>query len=77
MEGDDKDHIIKKLMKRIKVLEKTVDERDATITALEAEIEEASLGKKRSAYAIVQSVGSTFLDRKKKKGKSFFNKKMR
>ena len=76
MEGDDKDHIIKKLMKRIKVLEKTGDERDATITALEAEIEEASLGKKRSAYAIVQSVGSTFLDRKKK-GKSFFNKKMR
>ena len=76
-DGKDDDDKNRKLEKRIKQLEKLLDEKDSTIEQLEAELEEQRAEKKKSHYSVIQSVGSTFLDRKKKKGKSYFNKATR
>jgi hypothetical protein len=68
--------ICSKQKKRIGVLENAMAQMMAQISMLESEIGEKQ-EKKRTDYAIVQSIGSSFLDKKKKKGKSHFNKHMR
>lgn len=68
---------IAKQTKRISLLEKTVDEMRETILILEAENAEKSKQIKKSDYNIIQSIGTTFLDRKKKGRKAHLNSKMR
>ena len=68
---------IAKQTKRISLLEKTVDEMRETIIILEADNAEKSKQIKKSDYNIIQSIGTTFLDRKKKGRKAHLNSKMR
>jgi hypothetical protein len=68
-----------KQKKRISVLEKQLLEAMNHIAMLELEISEKNTEKKRSDYAIIISVASTFLDRLKKRPgkKTHLNKHMR
>ena len=75
----DLEKVCGKQKKRIGVLEKQLLETMNHIAMLELEISEKNTEKKRSDYAIIISIASTFLDRLKKRPgkKSHLNKHMR
>ncbi len=66
-----------KQTKRIGVLEKQLMEAMQRIAMLENENAELNTPKKKSDYAIIFSIGTTFLDMMMKKKKSHLNKHMR
>jgi hypothetical protein len=73
----DLEKVTLKQKKRISVLEKQLMEAMQAISMLEIEVAEHNTPKKKGDYAIIFSIGSTFLDKMMKKKKSYLNKYMR